>query len=89
MNIIRRIFGPANKNSASIAKERLQIIVSHQRSSRESPEYLPLLQKELIDVITKYVEINKEQVNVVFEKLGDNSVLELNVTLPNKADATV
>ena len=40
--------------TASVAKERLQIIVAHERGQRDEPDYLPALQKELVDVIRKY-----------------------------------
>ena len=76
------IFRSSRKNSANIAKERLQIIVSHERAQRQGPDYLPMLQKELIDVIAKYVKIDKDQVKVELERSDDFSVLELNVTLP-------
>lgn len=70
-------------SSASIAKERLQIIVAHERGSRAQPDYLPALQEELIAVIRKYVEIDSDQVQVMLENQGDCSILELNITLPD------
>jgi cell division topological specificity factor len=73
------------KNTASVAKERLQIIISHERSQRSTPDYLPKLQEEIIAVIAKYVKINKDQVIVNLERMGDNAVLELNVTMPDEA----
>lgn len=75
-------FKAGKKTSANVAKERLQIIVAHQRGNSE--DFLPLLQKELIQVISKYVDIDFEQVKVELDKSGDTSVLELNVILPNK-----
>lgn len=73
------------KDSASVAKERLQIIISHERKKRTGPDYLPQLQKEILDVIAKYIAIDKEQVKVHLDRIGDNAVLELNVTMPEKA----
>lgn len=75
------------KDSASIAKERLQIIISHERAKqkRNDPDYLPKLQQELLDVIAKYIKVDKEQVIVQLERIGDNAVLELNVTIPETA----
>tara|TARA_R110000744_G_scaffold36774_6_gene84730 strand:+ start:9875 stop:10126 length:252 start_codon:yes stop_codon:yes gene_type:complete len=70
------------KNTASVAKERLQIIVAHERSKRQQPDYLPLMQKEIMDVIRKYVNIDEDQVTVQLENSDDCSVLELNITLP-------
>lgn len=70
--------------SASVAKERLQIIISHERAQRHTPDYLPKLQEEIIDVISKYVPINRDQVMVNLDRLSDNrAVLELNITMPD------
>lgn len=69
--------------TASVAKERLQIIISHERSQRNTPDYLPQLQEEILAVIAKYVQVNRDQVSVNLERLGDNSVLELNITMPD------
>ncbi|MBB1270412.1 cell division topological specificity factor MinE [Shewanella sp. SR44-3] len=71
-------------NTASLAKERLQIIVAHQRNGRSAPDYLPKMKQEIIEVIRKYVQISEDQVSVQLDQNDDNlSVLELNVTLPD------
>ncbi len=70
------------KNTASIAKERLQIIVAHERSTRDQPDYLPALQQEILEVIRKYVPVDQDQVDVQLERNHDCSILELNVQLP-------
>ena len=79
-NYLRR-----KNTTASVAKERLQIIISHERSQRNTPDYLPKLQEEILQVIAKYVPINRDQVNVHLERVGDSAVLELNFTLPDQA----
>ncbi|MBA4697047.1 MAG: cell division topological specificity factor MinE [Legionella sp.] len=72
-------------STASVAKERLQIIISHERSQRHAPDYLPKLQEEILAVIAKYIRISRDQVSVNLERMGDNAVLELNVTMPDQA----
>ncbi len=72
------------QSPASIAKERLQIIVAHERGHRNAPDYLPALQQELVEVIRKYVNIDSTQVQVALENQGNFSILELNVTLPDR-----
>ena len=72
------------QNSASIAKERLQIIVAHERGRHEQPDYLPQLQKDLLEVIRKYVPIEQDQIQVELENQGSCSILELNITLPDR-----
>ncbi|WED44512.1 cell division topological specificity factor MinE [Legionella cardiaca] len=71
-------------STASVAKERLQIIISHERSQRNTPDYLPKLQEEILAVIAKYIRISRDQVSVNLERLGDSAVLELNVTMPDE-----
>jgi cell division topological specificity factor len=73
-----------NAGSASVAKERLQIIVAHERGKRDQPDYLPELQQELLAVIRKYVQIEDDMVQVEVDRNDDCSVLELNVTLPER-----
>jgi cell division topological specificity factor len=76
-------FRTPKKTSANLAKERLQIIVAHQRSQRNTPDYLPQMQQDILQVIRKYVDIDIDQVSVQLEQKDDSlSVLELNVTLP-------
>ena len=70
------------KKSASVAKERLQIIVAHQRSQRGQPDYMPMLEKELLEVIRRYVQVDDDAINISLEREDNCSVLELNVTLP-------
>ncbi|WP_336367160.1 cell division topological specificity factor MinE [Marinobacter sp. C2H3] len=70
--------------SASVAKERLQIIVAHERGQRDQPDYLPQLQQELLAVIRKYVQISDDMVQVEVDRNDNCSVLELNVTLPER-----
>lgn len=72
-------------STASVAKERLQIIISHERSQRNSTkDYLPKLQEEILAVIAKYINIDRDQVSVNLERMGDNAVLELNITMPDE-----
>ena len=71
------------KGSAKLAKDRLQIIVAHEHSDAASPSYLPELQREIVAVIRKYMEISAQDVTCEFsDKAEDISVLEVNVSLP-------
>jgi len=78
----------SNQGSAAVAKERLQIIVAHERGGhRHSPDYLPALKRELLDVVRKYVSIRQDQVKVHLEREGDCEILELNITLPEEQNS--
>ena len=75
-------FRTSKPKSAAIAKERLQILVAHERSSRNQPSYLPQLQKELLAVVQKYVNVSQDAISISFEQDDDQEVLELNIVLP-------
>lgn len=77
-------FRQGEQSSAQLAKERLQIVIAHERLDRNGPDYLPQLRRDIMDVIRKYVPITEEQVNVQFEKGADYDVLELNIALPDR-----
>lgn len=81
MSLLDFFLRPRKENTARVAKERLQIIVAHERSTRGGPDYLPQLKQDLLDVIRKYVEISPDQVSVQLDKKDDLSVLELNIML--------
>ena len=59
---------PKRQNTASVAKERLQIIVARERSTRGGPDYLPQLQEELLQVVRKYVPVDQDAVNVQMDR---------------------
>ena len=68
--------------SADQAKQRLQVLIAHERTGGSTPDFLPLLQRELLEVIRKYVEVDQDKVQVEFERGDRVSTLEVNVELP-------
>ncbi len=76
-------FRLSKPKTASVAKERLQILVAHERTYRNRPSYLPQLQKELLEVIRKYVNVDQEAITVNFEQDENQETLELNIILPD------
>jgi cell division topological specificity factor len=77
--------------TATVARERLRIIVAQERSSRGAPDYLPMMRNELLEVIKKYVHVDIEAININLERDSGHEILELSVTLPEgkvKSDAT-
>ena len=72
------------KKTAVVAKERLQIILAHERAGRgaSTPDYMPALKEELLAVIAKYIQVDRELIKVQLEKHGEYDVLEVNITLP-------
>lgn len=80
-------FRLSKPKSAPLAKERLQILVAHERSHRNQPSWLPQLQQELLDVIRKYVNVDQNAISVNFEQDDNQETLELNIVLPERSAA--
>lgn len=78
----------SRQSTAAIAKERLQILVAHERSERSAgrckPDYLPMLQKELLEVVRKYVNVDPDDISVTMEQDDNREILELNIILPDE-----
>jgi cell division topological specificity factor len=80
MGLLQILF-PPRRHSAAIAKERLKIVLAHERAGRHAPDFLPKLQKELIDVVCRYVEIREDMIRVNLGKSGETSLLEINIEI--------
>lgn len=84
MSLFSRLFGNKPK-SAAIAKERLQLIIAHERTGQTAPPtFLPALQKELMAVISKYVKVDLNDIKVSVEKQDNYEILEVNIVLPEQ-----
>ena len=75
------MFGRRNKGSANVAKDRLQLIIAHENTAANAPDFLPKLQQEILDVIAKYVNVDANPVDINFERKDGYEVLEVNVPL--------
>ncbi len=84
---ILKIFKNTKKSSANIAKDRLlQLIVDQRIHSKIGKLDLDKLQKELVEVISRYLPVNEHEVTVEVERDDNRSILELNVVLPEHID---
>lgn len=72
---------PERRNSALVARDRLKIVLAHERASRDAPDFLPALQKDLLEVVGRYVEIRDDMLRVNVASAGETSLLEINVEL--------
>ena len=72
------------KTSASVAKERLQLILINERGDGTSPDYLPQLRKELIEVISRYVKINPDDLHVHLDRQEELEILEVKIEMPQQ-----
>ena len=81
MSLLSFLLGE-KKKTAGVAKERLQIILAHERTGRgPSADWLPALQRELVAVISKYVKIDADDIRVNLEKQEQLEVLEVKIEL--------
>ncbi|MGG5822298.1 cell division topological specificity factor MinE [Falsiroseomonas sp. HW251] len=68
--------------TAAAAKERLQIVLAHERIGRTREDFLPKLQQEIVAVVARYVAIDPGRVNVSLDRGGDMSTLAIEIDLP-------
>jgi cell division topological specificity factor len=84
MSLLSLLFGE-KKKTAAVAKERLQLIIAREHgSAARGADFLPELQRELIEVISKYVSVNPDDIKVHLEKQDNYEVLEVNIVLPEQ-----
>ena len=85
MSLIDILFGKKTK-TATVARDRLLIIIAQERAQGTSatPDYLPTLRKELLEVLSKYVNVSLDDIRISQEKQDGMDVLELNITLPEQ-----
>ncbi|NBC31776.1 MAG: cell division topological specificity factor MinE [Alphaproteobacteria bacterium] len=80
--------GGGGGQSADKARERLQLVLAHERLDRWSADYVPVLQKEILAAIAKHIPIDQEKVAVKLERGADMSTLEVNIELPAPQEFT-
>src|SRR5256885_9328801 len=80
MRLLNLVF-PPRPTSAAIAKERLKIVLAHERAGSKAPDFLPRLQRELIEVVGRYVEIRDDMIRVNLGQSGETSLLEINIEI--------
>jgi cell division topological specificity factor len=84
MGFLKRLFGPSEPPSSQVAKERLQLVLVQDRI-RISPAVLEKMKDELITVISRYVEIEPEGVQVTFTQSRHQSRLMADIPVVGPA----
>ena len=79
MGILDFFFSRREAATAGVAKERLQLVLAHERAGRDAPEFLPAMQRELLAVVGRYVQIKEDLIRVKLARQSDASVLEINI----------
>lgn len=78
MNILNRLLGRNKPSSREIAKDRLQLVLVQDRVNI-SPEKMSALKDELIKIISKYVEIDQDGIDITLTKAGRRSRLTADI----------
>lgn len=73
--------------SAPAARERLQILLAHERVARSQPDLLGLLREEIIAVVAKHISLEPDKVQVRMDRGRGVSTLELEIEIPNRLGA--
>jgi cell division topological specificity factor len=73
---------PRAANSAVTARDRLQILLAHERTACSSPDVLPLLQRDIMEAIARHIKVGGDSVDIRIERGDDLSTLEINIELP-------
>lgn len=69
--------------SAPVARERLQILLAHERGQRGQPELLNILREEILAVVSRHVDLDPDKVTVRMDRGDAVSTLEVDIELPN------
>jgi cell division topological specificity factor len=77
------IFRLRRRSSAAVARERLQILLAHERPLLARPDLLVALREDIMAVITKHVRIDTGRVRVKMDHGDSVSVLEIDIEIPN------
>jgi cell division topological specificity factor len=81
LNLLRR------RGSAPVARERLQILLAYERSSRGYSDLLAVLREEIVAVIARHVTVDRDNVMVQMDRGDTVSTLEIDIEIPHKAGA--
>jgi cell division topological specificity factor len=74
------------KASAPVARERLQILLAHERGLLGQPDLLGILREEILAVISRHVTLDPDKVVVRMDRGNEVSTLEVDIEVPNNAE---
>jgi len=81
-SLLTRFFRGKPTPSAQMAKSRLAAVIAYERTAREEYDFMPALQRDLIEVLSRYFPVNPDDININRESQGNSEVLEINIALP-------
>ena len=84
MSLLRALFRSRTPTSAAIAKDRLQLIIARELGGKsDTPDYLPQLQRELLEVVARYAKIDPNAIKVDMDRSENLELLSINIVLPD------
>jgi cell division topological specificity factor len=72
--------------SAPVARERLQILLAHERKASSQPDLLNLLREEILAVVAKHISLEPDRVQIRMDRGDPVSILEVDIEIPNQFD---
>lgn len=79
-NFISRLFGVKEPQSSSVAKERLQLVLIHDRANL-TPEQVAAMKDEILEVISRYVDFDRESVKIDLASADRDSILRAEIPI--------
>jgi cell division topological specificity factor len=83
------LFKLLRRGSAPVARERLQILLAHERNARSQPDLLGILREEILAVISRHVPFEPEKVQIKLDRGKSGSTLEVDIEIPNGIGAAL
>jgi cell division topological specificity factor len=72
--------------SAPVARERLQILLAHERKASSQPDLLSILREEILAVVAKHISLEPDRVHIKMDRGDPVSILEVDIEIPNRFD---
>ena len=69
-------------NTAPVARERLQVLLAHERKASGQPDLLNVLREEILAVIAKHISLDPDRVQIKMDRGGTVSTLEVDIEIP-------
>ena len=77
------MFNIFRRGTAPVARERLQILLAHERSARSQPDLLGVLREEILALISRHVSFNPDKVQIKMDRGKSVSTLAVDIEIPN------
>ena len=82
MSLFKSFF--RKQTSAPVARERLQILLAHERRALNQPELVSILREEILAVLSRHVQLDPDKVQIKMDRGGNVSTLEVEIEIPTR-----